>query len=353
MQFMNRFHKLSPDRKDVYKKMQKTFIAGKVKMGLFSDSNTVMESDRKVLQSYAKKGYLESGDYCDFHGEERALRMRARNVQYGTRLFGTWRNTASIYKIDESVAPQALASMIPTDTPSDIYMNLPEWAIYMELPSICDISLTYTRRSDNNAKDSDEEITRDIMGFWATHDIITYQGKKYPCLDIFWHGAQSEDIELHEMMLAPFRLILSPDMTVLESFKAGYDLDEESFKELPIRQVLSLLLWLCVEEPDVTNIKGLKMSRKDLKLPRYARNKQSGSFVPPAQETYFEIAKRIGGDIRSWDKQIENENSKGGSLGKRKAPHIRSGHWTGVWIGSGANKTYKPYFQKPLFINAK
>lgn len=350
MQYMNRFHKVSPDRKDVYKKMQKAFLAGKIKMGLFSDSNTVVGSDKKFIQSYSRKGYLEAGDYSEFHDEERAVRMAARNVQYATRLFGTWRNTASIYKINEDVAAQALASMIPTDTPSDIYMNLPEWAVYMELPSVCNITLTHARRSDRNRKDSDEYIDHKILGFWATHDRITYNGKQYPCLDIFWHADQSEDVQLHEMLVLPFRLVLSPDMTILESFKAGYDMDEDVFNSLPAREVLSMLLWLCVEEPDVTNIKGIKMSRKDLKLPRYARNKQSGAFVPPMQETYFEIAKRMGGEVREWNREIKTAENSG--LPKRKIPHIRRGHWTGVWIGSGDNKTYKTYWQKPLFINA-
>lgn len=351
MQYMQRFHKLSPERKDAYKKMQKAFIAGKVRLGLFTDSTTVMESDTRFLQSYSKKGYLEAGDYSEFHNEDRALRMRARNVQFGTRLFGTWRNTASIYKIDESVAPQALSSIIPSDTPSDIYINLPEWAVYVELPSACDISIPHRVRCDSNFQDSDEEVSSKMLGFWATHDRVLHNNKEYMCLDVFWHPDQSEDVKLHEMLIAPFRLLLSPDMTIFESFQAGYNLDEETFNALPIKQVLSLLLWLCVEEPDVTNIKGVRMSRADIKKPRYARNKKSGAFVPPMQETYFEIAKRMGGEIREWDKEIEGSKQSG--LSKRKAPHIRRGHWTSVWVGSGADKKCKVYWQKPLFINAK
>lgn len=351
MQYMQRFHKLSPERKDVYKKMQKAFIAGKVKMGLFTDSTTVMESDPRYLQSYSRKGYLESGDYMEFHDEARALRMRARNIQYGTKLFGTWRNTASIYRIDESVAPQAMSSIIPSETPSEIYANLPEWAVYVELPSICDIEIPYSRRADHNCKDSNEEVRAKMLGFWATHDRVVHKGKQYLCLDVFWHPAQEDDVKLHEMLIAPFRLLLSPDMTVFESFKEGYGIDEDAFNALPIKQVLSLLLWLCVEEPDVTNIKGVKMSRADLKLPRYARNKKSGAFVPPMQETYFEIAKRMGGEVREWNKEIEASSAS--NRPTRKAPHIRRGHWNGVWIGSGSNKTYKVYWQKPIFVNAK
>ena len=355
MQVMQKFHKLSPDRSDTYKKMQKSYLAGKVRLGLFTDSETVIDCDQKILGKYRKRGYFdgqEDGSYKDIHNEDRVIRLKARNLDAGTRLFGTWRNTASVYKIDESIAPQALSSLIPLDTPSDIYMNLPEWAVYFEMPTSSNSVVNIRNLIDENGRDTEETSNHKVLGFWATHDRGIHEGREHTCLDIFWHFDLQDDARLETMFLAPFRLLMTPNMTVVDSVTAGYGTADYLHGNSVIRQALSLLLWLCVEEPDVTNIKGVKMSRKDIKLPRYARSKQSGAFVPPMQERHLEIAKRMGGEVREWNKEIDADQASS-IAAKRKAPHIRRGHWTGVWIGSGASKDYKVYWQKPLFINAK
>ena len=351
MQLMQRFHKVSPDRKATYQKMQQTYLAGKVPMGLFTDGDIVIKSDAQYLRIASVAGHLDSGHICNWDDNDRAVRLEARNIHFGSRLFGTWRNTAGVYTIDESVAPQALASLIPNETPSDIFSNLPEWCVYMALPKDYDMRCPVNQWVNKDRKNSHGELVYQVLGFWAMHDRVVYKGKNHLCLDIYMHVDHDDDVELKDMIITPTRILLSPDTTVFESFKIGYpDCGETEFNATSIRQALSMLLWLCVEEPDVTNIKGVRMSRDDLKLPRFARNKKTGVFVPPNQETHFEIAKRMGGEVREWNKEIERVQ---GLPAKRKAPHIRRGHWTGVWIGSGANKTYKVYWQQPLFINAK
>lgn len=350
---MQAFHKSAPDRKQTYKKMQKTFLASKVPMGLFTDGFTVIESDKKVLQPWYMKGYLDSGDINMWHDEERSLHMKARNLHYGTRLFGTWRNSAGVYKIDDAVAPQAMASLIPDETPSEIYANLPEWCVYMEFPDCYDNDIELNTRLDENNKDKIESADFKMLGFWAMHDRVIHEGKSRLCLDIFLHIGQEKGTDYRDLFVTPTRILIDPDLTVTESFSVGYSKGSLDFSDgTPFRTALTMLLWLCVEEPDVTNIKGVKMSRDDLKKPRYARNKQTGSFVPPQQEAHFEIAKRLGGEIREWDRQVADAE-KSQHTSKRKAPHIRKGHWHGVWTGSANNKKFKLYWQQPLFINAK
>lgn len=349
---MQSFHKSAPDRKQVYKKMQKTYLAQKVPMGLFTDSSAVIESDKKSLQIWSMRGFLDGGDIREWHDEERNNHMKARNLHFGTRLFGTWRNTACVYKINEDVAPQALASLIPDDTPSDIYTKIPEWCVYMEIPKSHNIEMSVVTRLDENNKDTFKNNELKVLGFWAMHDRVQHEGKDRLCLDIFFHVDQSKDTNYRDIVVTPTRLLLSNDLTVAESFEISYNMKFDAAEESPVRTALSMLLWLCVEEPDVTNVHGVKMSREDLKKPRYARNKQTGSFVPPMQATYLEIAQRMGGEIKSWNQEIV-ESEKSGQTAKRKAPHIRRGHWHGMWVGSGDNKEFKLRWQKPLFINAQ
>ena len=40
-------------------------------------------------------------------------------------------------------------------------------------------------------------------------------------------------------------------------------------------------------------------------------------------------------------------------ISSRKRPHIRRGHWHGVWSGTGQNKEFKIYWQPAIFVNAR
>ena len=352
---MQRFHKVAPSRKDVYKKMQRAYLAGESKKGLFTDSEIVIASDSQYIFQDFLKGLLNSGYIESWHNEERAKRQVARNLEFGTRLFGTWRNTAGVYRIDEQIAPQAMASSIPFNAPSDIYKQLPEWCVYVEVPQCEKIQILSRDYTDQNNQDTTSETLSQILGFWALHDEVTVKGKKMLCLDIFMHVDHHPDVQLKDFLLVPTRILMSPDLTIMDSLRMGYpDATEEQLSQMPTRKALLLLLWLCVEKPDITNMVGEPMNREDIRKPRYGQNKKTGAFIPPVQETYFDLAKRMGGEIREHKKKIAQFNDEHASpAAKRKIPHIRIGHWTGVWIGNGSNKSFKPYWQPPLFINAR
>lgn len=352
LEVMNLFHKLTPSRKDTYKKMQQSYTAGKTKFGLFTDTEIVSDCDFKALLVPTAKGYFKGRDAREWHNEERAECMEARNLKFGTRLFGTWRNTMGVYSIDESVAPQALASLIPKDTPSEIYKNIPEWCVYVEMPKHIDFFMTQQKLVDCDGEDTDSDpFSERILGFWAMHDRVEYKGKNHLCLDIFFNTDVNKKSQLKYMTLIPTRIILSPNMSIMESLEVGYaDAAEAVLRDSPVQYALSLLLWLCVEEPDITNVRSIPVSRKEISLPKYGRNKKSGTFVPPAHETRYEIAERLGDKLRGYEKEIVEASKQHAS---RKKPHIRRGHWNSVWTGPANNRNCKVYWQQPVFVNSK
>lgn len=85
-----------------------------------------------------------------------------------------------------------------------------------------------------------------------------------------------------------------------------------------------------------------------VKLP--AADKKTGVFIPPNRPIIYNIGKRLGGEIRTFNDKIAATDSR---ISNRKRPHIRRGHWHGVWSGTGQNKEFKIYWQPAIFVNAR
>lgn len=65
----------------------------------------------------------------------------------------------------------------------------------------------------------------------------------------------------------------------------------------PCFHFLPILLWLCVEDPDITNMKDERIEREQLFKPKYTIHKKTGVFVPPSQPIVFNLGKRLGSEI--------------------------------------------------------
>ena len=52
--------------------------------------------------------------------------------------------------------------------------------------------------------------------------------------------------------------------------------------------------------------------------------KKTGVFIPPDKPTIYDIGKRLGGEIRTFNERLDSGDSR---ISSRKRPHIRRGHW--------------------------
>lgn len=376
LQMMQTFNKKYANRKDVYRAMQQSYIAGNIKKGLFCDNKSLISMDADLMNDMSlntMRNVLSTiGKMKPKKGEasqtaaEKEIAMAAqiagrasREMLLGTRLFGTWRNSLGIYKIDDDMADQALKSLIPLETPSIIYANLPEWCVYIEVPKGCDLEVV---ANVDGGDDADEFQMQKVLGFWAMHDKQDYDksdiGTNHDdnmVLNIFLHIDINEKDQYNNLVPPPIILNLDKNLTVAESIEQKYDsskFSDEGILELQdiIKTVLSLLLWLCVAEPDVSNINGEQLSRQDIVKPKYKRHKKTGNFIAPEHASYYQIGKRLGGEMRE---HIEHVDKLESANGKRKRPHIRRGHWHGVWSGTGDEREFTTYWQSAIFVNSK
>ena len=99
--------------------------------------------------------------------------------------------------------------------------------------------------------------------------------------------------------------------------------------------MLSALLWLCAEEPDISNITGEPIIRSELQAPKHTVHPKTKNFITPSMPTVYNIGKRLGGEIRQMNDAIERD--KAIKEKQRKTPSHPS--WSLVWLlarhGSG------------------
>ncbi len=377
-ELMNRFNKKYGNRKEVYQTMQQNYIAGNVKKGLFCDGESIKKFELGDLESSLGKVALDNA-MRGFEAIEADTQKSAadkakeglefiknlsaktsREISIGSRLFGTWRNSLGVYKIDDDMQDQALGSLIPSETPSSIFTQLPEWCVYMELPKDYDLLVDAGVTLEGGGQKEIDGIR--VLGFWALHDKADYSKSDIDvahdenmALNIMLNLDIPEEHVDNNLITPPLILPLSKGLTVNESIKKQYETliqSDRTKMELDriFKVTLSMLLWLCVEEPDVSNIKGVQLSREELLKPKYSRHKKTGAFVPPNSVTFYEIGKRLGGEIRD---HIERSDGIETVSSKRKRPHMRKGHWHGVWSGTADDRHFSTYWQSAIFVNSK
>ena len=339
---MQAFNREFDDTKSIYRQMQLWQLKNTPDNGVFYPSGNLYHVSPRMMTAHVtgKIGKTAVDDMS--HDQLTLLRYF-----WGLHLFGAWRNTLSIYRIDSDIFSQIIKSPIPDDTPSTVFERLPEWCVYIDMPNQ---ALTVITGSGRRASCS---------GFWALFDVQNLAGKSQRVLNLVLDI--DDNIKTTHDAYQPLLIPIRDDMTVRQAILSVFDcMSHHSSDALITRanaeteikiitHLLSLLLWLCAEEPDISNINGEPISGEQLRMPKYRTNKKTGVFIPPSQPIIYNIGKRLGGEVRQFNEKVGTSDSR---ISARKRPHIRRGHWHGVWSGTGQNKHFNIYWQPAIFVNA-
>lgn len=312
---MNKFNREFSSAKDCYKKMQLAYLASKNKNVFFPMQHTTALDMSLYLR------YQATSD--DPTSDEAIHILRTLNQLY---LFGTWRNTLGIYRLDAEILKDCKA--LPDDTPTEIFFNLPEWCVYLDI-SQANIAIT---QDDQN---------RHVKGFWACYDVIEVNNLEHRALNFIIDTDSDDDLYL------PQPLYLHADMTIEQSMQY-FDsvLESDESQSTLIKGLLPYLLWLCVAEPEITH-RDEPIRRAELTRQKYSVNKKTGAFIPPDKPFLYEVGARLGGEIRKKQAEIEQGLSDGT---RSMRPHIRRGHWHGYWKGTGQNRQFDVRWQPAIFV---
>lgn len=340
------FNRSRSEVKDVYKQMQLWQLKNSDNcQGVFYPSSMLYNISLKMMTGFML-GQTELSDYHLMSQDKKDLLTHF----WGLHVFGAWRNTLSIYQIDDNIIDSVIDSELPPDTPANIFSNLPEWCVYFDLSNAKKQIMLETAHSE----------PAQILGFWALYD--KYPKTKNKALHIVPHLAELSN-SIYDC-LQPLSLILDDDATIasqcMQAVQAVQGREGDKSDSLAIfmnaygdnkmlAKLLSCLLWLCAEQPDISSITGEPLTKDRLRLPRYTTNKKTGAFIVPSAPTFIQIGKRLGGEIRSYNERIGHSDNR---VSSRKRPHIRRGHWHGYWQGTGQAKEFKIYWQPAIFVNS-
>ena len=340
---MQAFNREFSDSKAIYRQMQLWQLKNTPDNGVFFPSGNLYHVSPRLMAAVmaGKIGHTKVDDMS-------AEQLTLLRYFWGLHTFGAWRNTLGIYRIDRDVFSQIIKSPIPDDTPSTVFERLPEWCVYIDMPNK---AMGVTTGSGREAV---------IAGFWALFDIQNVDGKQQRVLNLVLDI--DNDVKTTHDAYQPMLVPIHDDMTVRQAILSVFDSDMHQVNDALVSRanaeteiniithLLSLLLWLCAEEPDISNIKGEPISGNQLRMPKYRTNKKTGVFVPPSQPIIYNIGKRLGGEVRQFNAKTGASDSR---ISACKRPHIRRGHWHGVWSGKDQNKQFNIYWQPAIFVNAK
>ncbi|MCG6816983.1 AcrVA2 family anti-CRISPR protein [Moraxella catarrhalis] len=330
------FNREYKEAKDVYRKMQIWQLKNTPDNGVFCPSNQLYGMSPSVA-SALMAGVANHDSLSQMN--ERA--MGVFQLFWGLHVFGAWRNTLGVYKLDDDIAQSVLTSPIPDETPINIFTRLPEWCVYIDLP---DELLAIGKGG--------QEVG--IDGFWALFDC---QNNKQT-LNLVLNLKDKMDISYHQYQ--PITLVIDDGYTVKQAVQSAYQ-SGVSDNDLVMKNLfmqtdyklttalLSVLLWLCAEEPDISNMIGEPISKDQLRQPKYRLHPKTGAFITPSAPKIYNIGKRLGGEIRTFKDAIHQSDTR---ISSRKRPHIRRGHWHGYWKGTGQNKQFFVKWQPAIFVNA-
>lgn len=239
---------------------------------------------------------------------------------------GIWRYTQGVYRFDDAIYNAVAKTTIKKDIPVDVLYRLPQWAVYIE-----------TLGQD------------DCYGFWAhlEYDVKSKRSELRLLLDT------EESLFPIALHLGPWTVTEALDRMVSESFNQG-GLNRTTFDSQQLSTTtekmanslhyyISLLLYLCSEEPDVQGIDG--------ELPGCPKPKKvKGGFklFPPKKPTVWHVGSKLAQQLKSY-----NEH-QGGSHASPEA-HIRGAHWQGYWTGKKGTNEQKFIcrWKAPFVVNEK
>ena len=229
---------------------------------------------------------------------------------------GTWRYSQGIYRIDPDLLDALTATPVSGSLPSDVLYRLPEWSIYVDMTGVSSQS---------------KWVNHKLYGFWAhlEWDVNAERSELRFLMD--------RDVGLIALPvhLGPWTVTEAIDRVVQESARnletvgrdGGYSAALVERLASEINPLISILLYLCSDEPEIDDARqpGTSPSRPQMK-----KTKKGWRLFPPDKPRYWTVGAKIGEELR---RAAEAAGDVAEPSGRTVRTPLRRGHWHGYWLG--------------------
>lgn len=223
-----------------------------------------------------------------------------------------WRMTQGIYRYDPALYTAMIDTPLTGDIPASILQRMPEWCVYVETPGM-------------TVPSTQGELAAHGAWLWLDHD----ERGAHDSLHIGW------DTDLQQLAVSVVPLVgsLSESIDrVLDNWAAarmdGATTDDphpgllEAYQRC-VPPVLSLLLYLCSEAPDLTRRGKLDTPAN----PEPVRTRRHGWRLFAADgPREWDVGVRLGAVLRD-AYQREQTGGDPSVPGHSVRPHVRRAHW--------------------------
>ena len=245
----------------------------------------------------------------------------------------SWRYSPCIYRFDPDLYQAITQTGLGNNIRPEAFYTLPAWGIYVETPDFPPTEDEYRSpgffaalSDDSRQSGYGVELRLSFVlpkngGTILTLPVPLVDGTVEDCMAALSASANTTLQQLDGRDFAGlFHAKTARDLVVTESLLQD------------IGHCLSLILYLCSEEPDTA-------------APRVRQapltNKQGHRILPALQPQTWDVGLRFGAAYRAYQSQKSRNDTQG--TGGQKRPHIRRAHWHGFWYGAKADAAKREF----------
>lgn len=218
-----------------------------------------------------------------------------------------WRMTKGVYRFDQDLLEALWSTPVTGDIPSQLLRRLPEWCVYVTVGrEVPDDGLLHGAWAH---LEFDVNETREELRFLLDFDA------GWRTASVHLGGSLTEGLDrmiAHSARYAPTPLSQADAANVKARFRRA------------VEPLLSLLLWLCSEQPEIEG-------RGRPGNPRPVRTKRGVREFPAPGPRTWEVGARVGAALRA--ARDAAKRAEGEATGRRVRPHVRRAHWHTFWTG--------------------
>lgn len=243
-------------------------------------------------------------------------------------MFAAWRNTQGIYRFDRDIYSELTQTPLDKEIPVEMLENMPEWCVYLETPG-----MTFVIGGKDTA----------LLGSWVWVDWIG--GLNKPLFLTFGLHTPSGVICVQVPLLGNVKDSLAALLR-----RNGPSVADKSLQRVVnlLVPVVSLLLYLCSEAPEVLDGRGAPQTPTD---DLTTETDVASALSSPVR---WDVGVRMGNLLRlSRERAAARAPGSGDGDGGTVRPHFRRAHWAIRWIGpmDGERKAVLRWIH-PVLVNA-
>lgn len=241
-----------------------------------------------------------------------------------------WRLGKGVYRFDPELYTAVSETEMDRDLPSEVFYRLPELCIYVETPGA-------------------HYIDAEQYGFFAHLEWDANDSRTELRL-LFDTARGLFPVPLH---IGDWPLVEAVSRFLGETRRLGAPISDDQHIDIArnmakvVSSAVSLVLYICTENADIGDGKGLPGRAMPVKTKRGER------YFQAERIKVWDVGVRIGASIRA--ARAGDDRQRTGGERERSAPraHIRRAHWHGFWSGAknSESREFSLKWLPPIAVN--